>query len=127
MPKWLKQWIIWNAPENRIQRGSKARLFDILWKMWWSSRVTITMQSFLHPCPYAWTTVGTRCKLGPQSWTGMTRCKSTHVRGFFFIKHLSISQHVLKSFDMYLISILLGTSVPNCLANHNSSGNYHNT
>jgi hypothetical protein len=83
MPKWLKQWIIWNAPENRIQRGSKARLFDILWKMWWSSRVTITMQSFLHPCPYAWTTVGTRCKLGPQSWTGMTRCKSTHVRGFF--------------------------------------------
>ena len=103
MPKWLKQWIIWNAPENRIQRGSKARLFDILWKMWWSSHVTINMQSLtgIHAptIPYAWTTVVVHVARSAElelAWPGA----NLHMFAFFFIKHLSISQHVLKSFEI---------------------------
>ena len=93
---------LYETPQKTgFREDQRQDYFVILWKMWWSSHVTINMQSFLHPCPYAWTTVGTRCKLGLQSLTaGMTRCKSTHVHGFFFITHLSISQHVLKSFDI---------------------------
>ena len=132
MPKWLKQWIIWNAPENRIQRGSKARLFDILWKMWWSSHVTINMQSLtgIHAptIPYAWTTVVVHVaslvrRAGLLAWPGA----NLHMFTDFF-HQASIDFSACVEIIWYLFwSILLGTSVPNCLANHNSSGNYHNT